>query len=119
MIDLTIPHTVMTTRIQIHMPWMNRRVGPGVYHYAGDMRPRLRTDSDIKHVKRGHVTLEYRVATEDEITRASGSRQEVPAVQAPPDEIDHSTDDITNGGVELDPDDEVFVIADVDEQTGE
>ncbi len=116
MIDLTVPHTVMTTRIHIHMPWMNRRVGPGVYHYAGDMRPRLRNIGDKKHVLRGHVTLEYRAATSDEIARA-GVRVEKPAE----DPLDHSANDHqTNGGVHQEcetvhpmvvSDEELFVIA--------
>lgn len=60
--NLLVPHTVLVISAnRIRVDWLKpaRIMGPGVYHFEGDLRPRLRTLSQTKAVARGFVEVRF------------------------------------------------------------
>ncbi|HNX48565.1 MAG TPA: hypothetical protein PLS53_00335 [Thermoanaerobaculaceae bacterium] len=60
--NLLVPHTVLVISAnRIRVDWLKpaRVMGPGVYHFEGDLRPRLRTLSQTKAVARGFVEVRF------------------------------------------------------------
>jgi len=60
--NLQLPHTVIVISAKrIRLDWLKpaRILGPGIYHYQGDLRPRLRTLSQTKSVSRGFVEVRF------------------------------------------------------------
>lgn len=60
--NLLVPHTVLViSAARVHLDWLRpgRILGPGIYHFEGDLRPRLRTLSQRKLVDRGFVEVRF------------------------------------------------------------
>ena len=60
--NLLVPHTVLVvSALRINLDWLRpaRVLGPGVYHFESDLRPKLRTLSQTKDVARGFVEVRF------------------------------------------------------------
>lgn len=60
--NLLVPHTVLIiSALRVRLDWLRpaRILGPGVFHFEGDLRPRLRTLSQTKDIARGFIEVRF------------------------------------------------------------
>lgn len=58
--NLNVPHTILLVnhpRVRLSLPRLSRVLGPGVYHFEGDLRPLFKSLNQVKLVKRGALEL--------------------------------------------------------------